>query len=144
MVIHLCAQKSFTALVQGRQCLSLSVKTSAFPYQMWIWCQFTFIPILMALNLLWMVLQHHRSIKSMWYLLHFDVIVPQDLLSSKHFGPAREEKRVSLPFVHSQLSLLPSTGHHIPVEQMREREKMDASLCSLNGQSSPDVGECRH
>lgn len=24
-----------------------------------------------------------------WYLLHFDVIVPKDLLSPKHFGPER-------------------------------------------------------
>lgn len=31
-------------------------------------------------------------IKSILYLLHFDVIVPKDLLSPKHFGPAREEK----------------------------------------------------
>lgn len=43
-----------------------------------------------------MIQQQRRSIKSILYLLHFDVVVPKDLLSPKHFGPGREEKRGQL------------------------------------------------
>lgn len=113
---------------QGHQCLSLKVKTCAFPYQTWIWCQFTFISVLTFLET---IMQHPRSIKSIWYLLHFDVVVPKDLLSPKHFGPGREEKRRDLVCHLDNLSCLccPLLDITLPVEQMRERKWMPA--CAL-------------
>lgn len=68
----------------------------------------------------------------MLYLLHFDVVLPDDFLSPKHFGPGREEKRREEDFTistfrSSQLSMLPSTGHHIFCSADK-RKKMDAHL----------------
>lgn len=45
-----------------------------------------------------------------------------------------EEKRFNLSFVHSRLSMPPSTGHHAPCGT-NERKKMDACMCTFNGQT---------
>lgn len=41
----------------------------------------------------------------------------------------------------SQLSVLPSTGHHTPCGT-DTRKKMDACLCTFNGQTFLAIGEC--
>lgn len=67
-----------------------------------------------------------HTVKSQQYLLHFDVIVPQNLLSTEHFGPVREKKRrfsdftfLSFPaalWFRLSYALLPPSGHSAPVE----------------------------
>lgn len=125
-------------LCSGNICISISnVQIRSHP---------SFISILIILNLLEMILQHHRSMKSISYLLHFDVIVSKDLLSTEHFGPGERKKdrrRFSLSFCVCTLksSVLPSTGHYFPCGTS-EREKMDACLSTFYGHISSSVEEC--
>lgn len=51
------------------------------------------------------------TLKSMSYLLHFDVVITQNLFPSKCFGPESKQKGEK----KSQLLLLPSSGHSPPL-----------------------------
>lgn len=66
-------------------------------------CQFSFHPFHQFKDLLK---------KSIWYLLHFDVVISKDLLPSEYFGPEREEKSIRFLFSLNFRSLLPSPGQH--------------------------------
>lgn len=51
-------------------------------------------------------------VKSQRYLLHFDVVVSQNLLSTEHFSPVRKKKTLSDFTIRSSLSAL-SASHSV-------------------------------
>lgn len=112
-----------------RECPSLSVKTCTFPYQKQLRCQFTFISVLIPLDLLWMILLNHISIKSKMVPAPLWCHSPQGPSFPETLWPWKREKRRDLVFHVFALSCqcCPLLGITLPVEQKQERKWMPAS-----------------
>lgn len=119
----------FIINVVRHQCSSLSVKICTFPYQKQLRCQFTFISVLIPLDLLWMILLNHISIKSKMVPAPLWCHSPQGPSFPETLWPWKREKRRDLVFHVFALSCqcCPLLGITLPVEQIKERKWMPAS-----------------